>query len=493
VTVPCACVRCRDRRKRGLEPAHDARELLDAKSEVSYELPKAPAYVVVWAQNATPVHRAFWAALQRFCAHRGASLIVIPGRYKNPTSTWSRMQQEQDRWAREVEPFLFAGRGRIGKLTIFGDVSIQPTAVRPLSGFEVFAGEQSAVFGHPKLQLLTVATAKRRWPRIFTSTGACTRTNYSDSKAGKKGSAHHVLGATLIERGRGDLFHLRQINAAPDGSFIDLDEHFSVDRVRKAARAEALICGDGHDAYRDKQVLDATFAGAESICGVYKPLRVVHHDALHFAARNHHTIDDFMDRYNRTVAASAIDDVECEVRSVIRFIDEYTPKNATPFVVRSNHDEAFDRWLKRGNPFEDPINAEFWFKTWTRLIEERNASGRWPNALASWYREWGKGRAVFLERDSALRIKSIECGFHGDRGANGAIGSALGFSKLGGKTMIGHSHTPQIIDGCYQVGVMGALDQGYNTLPSSWLNTHGLVLANGKRQLINIIDGDWKR
>jgi hypothetical protein len=32
----------------------------------------------------------------------------------------------------------------------------------------------------------------------------------------------------------------------------------------------------------------------------------------------------------------------------------------------------------------------------------------------------------------------------------------------------------------------------YTAGPSSWLNTHCLLHADGKRQLIHIIDGKWR-
>jgi len=60
------------------------------------------------------------------------------------------------------------------------------------------------------------------------------------------------------------------------------------------------------------------------------------------------------------------------------------------------------------------------------------------------------------------------------------------------KTVIGHSHSPAILDGCYQVGVTGRLNQDYNDLPSSWMNTHCVIYANGKRSLLHVIEGEWR-
>jgi hypothetical protein len=64
--------------------------------------------------------------------------------------------------------------------------------------------------------------------------------------------------------------------------------------------------------------------------------------------------------------------------------------------------------------------------------------------------------------------------------------------RIGVKSIIGHSHTPAIEEGCYQVGTSTKLSRGYTHGPSSWLNTHCLIYPNGKRTLINVIDGKWR-
>ena len=101
-------------------------------------------------------------------------------------------------------------------------------------------------------------------------------------------------------------------------------------------------------------------------------------------------------------------------------------------------------------------------------------------------------RSVFLGADESYLIKGVEVGYHGDRGSNGARGNIRQFGKIGVKSVIGHSHTPGIKDGVYQVGTTSLLRLEYNHGPSSWLHTHCLIYRNGKRSLVNIIDGEWK-
>jgi hypothetical protein len=97
-----------------------------------------------------------------------------------------------------------------------------------------------------------------------------------------------------------------------------------------------------------------------------------------------------------------------------------------------------------------------------------------------------------LKRDQSLFINNIEFSFHGDRGSGGSRGSIKQFAKIGPKVVIGHSHTPGIYEGAYQVGLSARMNLEYKTGCDSWLHTHCLVYPDGKRTLINVIKGRWR-
>ena len=458
-------------------------------------------YVITYAQNATPINDDFFASLLAFCEHRGAKLLVIPGRYKNPTSIWSEKSRSEERWDPRLDPYLLvtresssnkiisARRVRLCEsLLVASDISIQPTAVRPLTGFEVFAGQGSCIFGHPKIQLKSIAGSRHGSARTLASTGAVTVPNYTHSKAGKKAEAHHVFGALSVEIS-GDSFSLRQINATSDGSFIDLNEHFSPYGVEEAPRPLALIMGDIHVATVDSTVLDATLRDGESIAKTLRPEKILYHDTLDFRSRNHHEIKNPDKVFERHVRGDG--NVDLEVQEAIDFL-EATPDFAEPVVVKSNHDAALDRWLRDADPKRDPLNAVFYHKARSAKLEHYQDNGEWVSAFELLYRERGSGRVTFVS--GGYQIAGIECGFHGDLGTNGARSSILSYARLGEKTVIGHSHSPAILDGCYQVGVTGKLDQGYNKGPSSWQHAHCIIYANGKRSLIFVDreSGKWR-
>lgn len=452
---------------------------------------RSGVYVVTYAQNATPVDDNFLASLLVYCKARGGELVVIPGRYRNPTSRWTQHNESDEWWDPRIAPYVYRGQLEIAPTLIaYGNVPIQPTAVTPLSGLEACCGAASAIFGHPKIQLTTIPGEDTDSARVMTTTGAVTVPNYTDSKAGWKGDLHHVTGACVVEVD-GDDWHLRQINADASGAFYDLDRHYSPDGVEAAPPALGLVLGDVHVAQVDPDVVEATLRAPDSMAATLRPRQVVYHDLLDFRARNHHEIKNPDGRYQRAVG-DLPDSVEAEVLEAIAFLDA-TPDGCDPIVVPSNHDEAFDRWLREADPNVDPVNARFYHDTRASVLGEYDRTGVWPSALALVYRLRGGGRARFIDRSEPFKIAGIACNFHGDKGPGGSRGTIAGYAKLGVKTIIGHGHGPGIRDGCTQVGVSGQLNMGYNAgAPSSWAHAHCVIYANGKRSLIFIKRGRWR-
>jgi hypothetical protein len=96
-----------------------------------------------------------------------------------------------------------------------------------------------------------------------------------------------------------------------------------------------------------------------------------------------------------------------------------------------------------------------------------------------------------LGRDESFNLAGIELSMHGDQGPNGTRGSRHNLRRIGVKSIIGHSHSPGIEEGCTQTGTSTPLTLEYNSGPSSWLQCHAVLYANGKRSLLPIIDGEW--
>jgi hypothetical protein len=99
---------------------------------------------------------------------------------------------------------------------------------------------------------------------MMTTTGAVTVPNYTDSRAGKQGEFHHILGAVVVEIESRKKFHLRHIQARKDGAFIDLNQAYFPDGEIQPTDATIVILGDAHYRFADPQVVEGTFGGAGS-------------------------------------------------------------------------------------------------------------------------------------------------------------------------------------------------------------------------------------
>jgi hypothetical protein len=325
----------------------------------------------------------------------------------------------------------------------------------------------------------------------MTTTGACTVANYTDTKAGKKGEFHHTLGAVLVEVD-GPVFFLRQLNASKStGEFTDLDTTFSPTRVRPAERPLALVMGDTHVDFVDPHVMAATFSGRGMVSAL-RPRHLVWHDLLDgYAANPHHHGNPFNALAKRQ---SGRDNVAAEVARAADFVVVNTPKDTQSIVVSSNHDDFLRRWVISTDWRQDPTNAKFYLETALAMARATKMGiggteyfspfvhGMWQ--LAPNVRCLG-GTESFL-------LAGVELGMHGDRGPNGSRGSIKNLRRIGARSIIGHSHSPGIEEGCYQTGTSTYLRLEYNGGPSGWLNAHCLLHADGKRQLIIIVNGKWR-
>jgi len=449
-------------------------------------------YVITSAQNNTMVHKQFFESLLTYCNHNNAELIVIPVRYKNPTSQleWSN---QDEWWPAEVRPYMIDRNLHLSRdLVVMSVVKIQATAVDPLSGLETISGTKSAIFGHGQIRMKTVPTPQDKIAKILHTTGSVSVKNYSQTKAGAKGKHHHSLGAVVVEISD-KTFFMREICWPESGSsFQDLTTIYTPTGVIENRTIEALVTGDEHVVQISDSVLRATYLDEDSIVNVLRPKYIVRHDVLDFYCQNHHHRNNIFQQYAKHV--NRINDVRRELDQTIKFIDETTPDWATSLIVSSNHVDFLTRWLKEYKPYNDPMNLRIYAELLLAMCQfiEEHPDQDIPDAFQLYASRKFKSNVVFLSRRKSFLIKGIDVSQHGDVGAGGARGTIRTYAKTEYKSIIGHSHAPGIQFGCYQVGTSSRLQLDYNIGLSSWMNTHCIIYPNGKRTLIHIMDGKWR-
>jgi hypothetical protein len=444
----------------------------------------AQTYVITAAVNATKAHGAFLRTLELYCACRGAQLIVIPMRYRNPTQR--EEGQDDDWWDARLAPYLTHERTKIGKsLIVLADIKIQPTAVNPIQKWQTVTGTASAILGHTKIALKAVATKVGDPAKLVMTTGACTEENYSDSNAGAAGKFHHTLGAVVVEVD-GSLTHMRHICPMKDGSFIDLATKYTSKGTEKAPRADVLVMGDVHAELADPKVHAAT----KELAALIKPRALVLHDVLNFGSASHHA--KYFEKFRRQV--TGLSSVLRELKTTAAHVDELAQLADTAVMVGSNHHDHFTQWLERSEHAHDLENALVYHETKTAMLEAIHKGG-YCDPFKYWMDKLMTGKRLqWLKPGESFAKHGIEFGWHGHKGPNGTRGSTKGFATIGAKVTKGHSHSAEIIDGAHSVGTSSKMRMGYNEdSPSAWTHTHDITYANGKRTLVHCIGGRFFR
>lgn len=457
---------------------------------------EAKRLVVTSALNNTDVHIPAWASLQRYAKELEAEIIVIPLRYRNPTSPDEKRADDADAWwPDEVLPYMTDDLIEVHEhLLILANARIAATAIHPLSGLNELSKSSSAIIGHSQLAMHTVPVPQRRQAKVMWSTGSISQRRYSESRAGIRAQFHHSIGALVVERD-GPRFYCRPlVIEEDDGTFYDLDRYYHPKGSRKSKSVPALIIGDEHAMFADPETMEATFYAKDSIVNTLRPEKLIRHDVMDFFSGSHHTRNDPVIQFAKHEAG--VHRVADELKHTREYIDKTTPSWSESVVVASNHHDHLLKWLKEVTPHDEPWNAKVWVELWGELVLSARMTDtgvEHVDPFAAWMKTRLKSNVRFLARDDHEVIKEIICGFHSDKGVNGSRGSALQFSKMGARTVIGHGHSPKIMQGCWQVGVTARRDMTYaNDGPSSWAVADVVIHPNGKRQMIFVIGPHWR-
>lgn len=462
---------------------------------------KTQRAIVVAAQNATPVHEDFWKILTYMASELNAELLVIPMRYKNPTSLWTGSQQNAEWYAPEVRPFLWNVSEDISdKLKVLGDIKIQPTNSNPVSGAEALSHSRHGIIAHTRAQSKSVPLMAQPAKMLMTS-GAVTVANYTDTRAGRLGHFHHSLSAILVEIGNGKT-HLRRLNYVEKTQrVIDMGIAWYADHHETAPPSLALVMGDTHVDYVDDQVVRATFSEG-GIVERTRPRHLVWHDLLDGHSCNpHHENDPFADIAKYYAGRSIVSE---ESSRAIDFVHERTQESIRltglpdllSVIVPSNHIDFLRRYIMKKDWKTLPAeNRIFYLRTALHMAENTKLTARgieYPDPFTELFRTAKVPNAIALDLGASFRLADVELAMHGDSGPNGAKGSRTNLRRVATKSVIGHSHSPGEDEGCTQVGTSTRLQLEYNGgSPSSWLHAHCDLNVDGKRQLVIITEGEF--
>lgn len=444
-------------------------------------------FVITSVQNNTEINEEFFDTLLNYCDRRGARLILSPtlyqkNLYEDGTLDWyvPRKYLIEDKFSLN------------GLVNVLSSRIISPTADNPLSGLDGLSKGKTLIVPHGQLMMRSLPVQRDSYPVILHTTGTISHPNYKESKAGEKADFNHSYSALVIEFVK-DVFHIRVLNCDDNNGFYDIDGYYRGNTFAPIDRVEALITGDEHVYVNCPDVSDATYFSDDSIVNILRPKVIVRHDVLDcFTVSHHHRRDNFL-QYSKFINQRNM--IERELQSTVEYIIETTPEDTETVIIPSNHHDHLKRWLNECDPKIEPWNAKIYHQlTYLMLEEIENKDDIYvPDPFKLYIENMELENVSFADRNQSFKIKDIELSNHGDIGANGARGSISQFSRFADKMVVAHSHSPGIMKGAYQVGCSTPKELEYTNGASSWMNTHCVIYPNGKRQLLNIIRGQWRK
>lgn len=463
-------------------------------------------FIISSLQNNTHVHDKFLKALEFYAGEIGAELIIFPFLYNK--NGFQNGEGGNDIWyACEAKQYMQKDSVWLGENCKVAAMAfnILPTAKNPLSGLaEAIGTAEAMIVPHASIAHQNIAVLGAQYGAVVPgmySTGTIGLRNYIQQAAGQKAENRHNFGALIVEFNDNGQFWIRQIETDESGEFQDLrkfvyytnenwdiaDKHISV-----------MNPGDIHAEKLDT-VLANTLWGhndyEHSMLDELRPEYIMLHDLLDFSSLNHHNRDNPHHNIKTQIAGGTVEGDLKMVDSVLAAVSRHWLKTV---VVRSNHDDALDRWLMdmKYDPRKDPTNAKIYYRLQVDAIEAFENGWHFdalPRALAFVGSDtWD---ATFLKASESFKVNGVELGEHGHSGTNGSRGSPKQFSNQ--KMTTGHTHTSSIYGGCYTAGVTGKLAMGYNeTGASSWTQSVIVQYPTGFRAVVHVKDDgsgnlDW--
>ena len=443
---------------------------------------KFKRFVVTSAVAGAPAHKGFLNSLKNYCRVNKAMLLVIPANY-------ALYDLDHD-LVNDPEVSVLFKPLSLNQNIVIDPIKIDPKQVDPVVGLDIIGKkrEGTIIVGSPKQRRVAIANSNEKMARMIQSTGAVTKPRYVPSdgimkRRDRLADEQHVMGAVVVEIADKKLFHFRNIEMGTGGRFIDLFKRYSEQEVVNVG-CEAVVQGDYHVLSTDP-VVDAA---VDEMCKLGRPKYRVLHDFFDGQSINHHNLHNKIER--AILAKQNLIDLRSELQANKNALEAMRKKKTAEQIVlvKSNHYEFLYRYLNKG----DFTEQNYEIATELMLIAMRGLDPLKDGLEQLFGLKKGKD-LVWLKRDQDFRVCGVELGSHGDLGANGKRNpGSKGMFKAYGKSVYGHCHHSEIWHQAMSVGTSTYMRLGYNKGASSWDHTQCIVYKDGTRQLVSVINGEWR-
>ena len=450
------------------------------------EIKKYKKFVVTTAVMGKEINKPFVEAIRNYAKRNNALLLVLPcedvasrGKKASPIEL-----------SPELSDFKVVFKDTyLNKNLCLCAIKVSAKQINPLSGLDRMAvkREASIIIASPKVFLKYVPNMHYDVPPAIMTTGAITINDYDNDKYMSKRTSvlaenDHTYGVVIVEVENDKIFHFRHIQASIYNSLTDMGIDYLSDGTIREMKKTAMIMGDSHTGYHDKELHFATMDLAKKV-GVSL---IGLHDVFNGTSISHHDANKGITKAIKAQENRLGLEMEClAVKNYIKNIEDH---GFEVYIVDSNHDKHLLRYLEEGRYVTDPINYKFSLKLALAATEHADPLKFAIENLLG----YTSSKVHWLQTDEKFKVYGVECSNHGHRGANGARGSLATFERGLGNCVTAHTHTAAILRDVCSVGTMSLMDMGYKSGLSNWTRTCCLIYSNGTKQLVNFIENDKK-
>lgn len=389
-----------------------------------------------------------WGVFKFFCEKNHLQPVVVPIRYKNPSSLAEAMRQEDEASFIDprVLPYLLVDRVTIQQVTILSDVKVQVTATNPIATIGEFSRGSTCILPHIQQGFQGNPRMLPDPLKLTFATGTITKKVYGDHLAAKRAEFNHVQGWCVLSGGTVRLVHCFR------GDAIDLGKSYSSTDVTDYAPI-ASFWGDSHFGQEDSVAHD----WAKNVTINHKCQQIILNDTFDGSTINHHEKNAYQKNRIFSSVAGEIGYHNQQMEKLIEIFDVS--------VMCSNHNNWLDLWLNEVHPMNLSNEDD-------RFVYGEILQGN--KVLAGDIKASG----------SVVGVTKVKV-FHGHETVNGGRMTYRALSKIGSKSVHGHTHSPYQYHGVFNPGCLCLLEQDYTKGSlTSWGHGVAMIYPNNVVQVL---------
>ena len=429
---------------------------------------KANKVVITYVNDGTTVNEGFLNTLLNYCKHNKAELGVLWGKSEKKNRTFDEYTYSL------LAPYL-ATKFTFKKdpTCIAQDFLIPVTQKNPLLNLDKFSTDIKTIIVGSNKQYLKILPYKQYTTyRIACSTGGLSEVDYKDTVAGHIDAKYHKFGAILLEWNEEYNRYIVRNLIYNKECIHDLNKVYYEKSVKQLNSIPAMVLGDLHFPDEDTIALNKTSNLIEKL----KPEYVMLHDLASWNSISHHEATQYLSQVKNQTEETT--DLKTELKAVLTRLYKFA--EAFPKVkfkiVNSNHDCFIEKWLEKGEFVKDRKNSIIGAKLFIKYAEGNNI-----------FKDVLPENVEMLTRNTNFEVNGYTLSEHGDCGISGASGSANGFNKTFENCIVGHTHSPCLIEKTVYVGTLSKLILCYNQKGMTvWVHGNAIIHDNGTAQIILI-------